>query len=213
MKKDLVISYLTLRKSIGFIGIGLPIILVIGVVYLENYSIAFQDSISHYYYTKMRNIYVGALFSVGVFLLSYKGYDWIDNSLSSLAGIFAFGTAVFPTSESALDLVGILHYICAALFLILLSCFSLFLFTKTDVINPGFQKIRRNRIYKFCGILMILAIILIPIYSIYLEAIFGDLNMTFWLESIALWSFGFSWLTKGEALFSDSKGGVEYALQ
>jgi hypothetical protein len=31
----------------------------------------------------------------------------------------------------------------------------------------------------------------------------------FWLESIAIWAFGFSWLTKGETILKDKPASIE----
>ncbi len=69
-----------------------------------------QDSISSYYYTDMRDVLVGSLWAIGVFLFSYRGYDTLEGPqlrrlfgtstdflASSLAGICAVGVAIFPT--------------------------------------------------------------------------------------------------------------------
>lgn len=45
---SVIVSYLTLRRSIGFIGILLPIILVLGAIITQNQK-GVLPSISHYY--------------------------------------------------------------------------------------------------------------------------------------------------------------------
>ena len=55
---SLLISYLSLRKAVGVIGIALPVVLVLGNWQLFH-SRAFEDSISYYYYTGMRGVLVG----------------------------------------------------------------------------------------------------------------------------------------------------------
>ncbi|MEN8228312.1 MAG: hypothetical protein ABFS38_09180 [Bacteroidota bacterium] len=78
-----ILSHYAMRKAIGILGISLPVILVVG-------SAAFgkcdevQQSISAYYHTNMRNIFVGVLSAVALFLFSYRGHDWMDN----IAGYF-----------------------------------------------------------------------------------------------------------------------------
>ncbi len=70
---SLVLSYLTLRKAVGIIGCALPFVLVIGTAVLQGSGI--QASISGYYYTDMRNVFVGSLCAIGIFLMSCRGYS------------------------------------------------------------------------------------------------------------------------------------------
>jgi hypothetical protein len=195
--RKLVINYLTLRKYIGILGIGLPVILVIGLAILTNSIGIFQDAISSYYYTPMRNLFVGILVAVGVFLLTYKGYEKKDNILSGLAGFFAFLIAFIPVSSTN-SVQETVHLFSAAVFFIILAYFSYFLFTKSNQQNPSPSKIRR--IYRICAIIMISSILAVPLLSALLDEVYYQLNITFWL----LWAFGFSWLTKGEAIFADA---------
>ena len=48
---------------------------------------------------------------------------------------------------------------------------------------------------------MIICIVGIAICSFLLETVSAKYHLVFWLESIALVSFGFSWITKAEFLF------------
>src|SRR5207245_4583836 len=68
----LVLSYLELRKAVGIIGFALPFALAFGKILLQGRGI--QSSISGYYYTDMRNVFVGSLCAIGVFLMSCRGY-------------------------------------------------------------------------------------------------------------------------------------------
>ena len=47
------------------------------------------DSISNYYYTNMRDFFVGLLFAISLFLISYTGYEKIDNIVGNISGLFA----------------------------------------------------------------------------------------------------------------------------
>ncbi len=217
-KTNLVISYLTLRKAIGILGISFPVILVIGSIVAGGYD-EIQNSISDYYHTNMRNIFVGVLCAFGLFLFSYKGYDKIDNIFGNLGGIFALGVALFPTTpDSTLPigcchsvainpLIGRIHLLSAALFFIVLSYFSLFLFTKTkpSKIFTDRKKLR-NRVYKICGFIMLGCIGLIAVYFLFLENDYPQLssiNPVFWLETLALLAFGTSWIVKGNMILQD----------
>ena len=78
---------------------------------------------------------------------------------------------------------------------------SIFIFTKSDrkKENQTERKRLRNKIYRTCGVLMIVAMIIIAINP------GGMDNLVFWMEALAVELFGFSWLVKGEALFRDKK--------
>ena len=69
---SLVISYLWLRTAIGIIGIALPFALVLGKILFDGGGL--QNSMSAYYYTNTRNLFVGSLCAIGIFLMSYRGY-------------------------------------------------------------------------------------------------------------------------------------------
>ena len=57
-----------------------------------------QASISGYYYTHMRDLYVGILSGVALFLISYRGYEEVDNIVVNMSGVFALGIVMFPTA-------------------------------------------------------------------------------------------------------------------
>jgi hypothetical protein len=89
------VSYLNLRLCIGVLGIALPFILRIG-------SAIFPPdpySVSAYYYSAMRNILVASLCVLGIFLLTYQGYDKLDSRITNICGAATIGVALFPTSN------------------------------------------------------------------------------------------------------------------
>jgi len=199
---------MTLRKAIGILGVAFPVVLVIGTI-IASGSDHILGSISEYYHSVMRNIFVGILCAIGLFLFSYRGYKQIDNVMGNLACIFALGVAFFPMSLGSSDLVDKIHFISATLLFLTLSFFSLFLFTKTkDKKKMSCEKRKRNIVYITCGIIMLACIAFIAVYFIFqlysYPAIY-NLKPIFWLETFALWAFGVSWLTKGEAILKDIK--------
>jgi hypothetical protein len=211
-----VISYLNLRIGLGFVGFFLPIILVVGTWGLADCT-QLQPSISHYYYTIMGDYFVGSLCAVAMFLFFYKGVDKRDAVVANFAALFALLVAFFPTNTSADSIcqhistirttsLNIVHYSAAALLFASFAYFSIFLFTKTDTTKPMTKhKIIRNRIYVTCGIIIIVSIALIAIFNFVgdLETIFAKYKPTLVLESIALFAFGTSWITKGEMILKD----------
>lgn len=92
---ELSIAYMFLRKTVGWIGTLLPAVLIGGNIIVFRASL--PDSMSGYYYTHMRDVFVGALCALGVFLLAYAGYDDVDRWITNIAGAGAILVALFPT--------------------------------------------------------------------------------------------------------------------
>lgn len=204
---SLVLSYLGLRRAIGIIGVGLPFALVFGKWLLQGPGI--QPSISDYYYTVMRDVFVGCLCAIGIFLMSYRGYEKADNIAGNLACAFAIGVAFFPTTPlepTPLDeRISYVHFSCAAAFFLTLAYFCLKLFTKTSATRAMTRrKCQRNWVYKVCGWVILACIALLALYAAFLrDSVLARFDLVFWLETTAILAFGISWLIKGEALLAD----------
>lgn len=154
----------------------------------------------------MRNVLVGALCAVGLFMFFYRGYDKYDNLAGNIAGFCAIGVAWFPTTEGcSSNWVGVFHYVFAAIFFVILAIFSLFLFIKTDKEKHQILKRKeiRNMIYRFCGIIIVICILAITVFINIVHTDCSRVTFIFWAETIALIAFGFSWLTKGGMIFKD----------
>ncbi|MEM9714901.1 MAG: hypothetical protein AAF826_00135 [Pseudomonadota bacterium] len=83
-----------LNNTIGCVAVGLPPILATSMFFESS---CMRDSVSHFYYAVFYgDLFVGAMFFIGAFLLAFKGETWLDTVLAKLAGIGAFGTALFP---------------------------------------------------------------------------------------------------------------------
>jgi len=204
-----VLSYLTLRQAVGIIGCALPFVLAFGNIILQR-RLFIECSISDYYYTEMGSVFVGGLCAIGVFLFSVRGYDLRDEIAGRLACLFAVGVALFPTNPctGGTSVIGYLHLTFAALLFLTLSYFSLALFTETDPNKtPTLQKLQRNVVYRVCGWTILACIFSIALIKLTaLKNLLDRLDPIFWLESIAVISFGVSWLTKGETILKDEEG-------
>lgn len=216
-RNNFVISYLNLRIGLGFVGLFLPIVIITGA-FSFGACTQLQPSISHYYYTVMGNYFVGSLCAVAMFLFFYNGYDKRDNIVANIAAVCALGVAFFPTNSDTNSLcefvinkrtnpVNYIHYAAAGLLFASFAYFSLILFTKTDAtkVMCANKKIRNN-IYKTCGIIIIICILLIASINLItnLENILEKFKPTLVLESIALFAFGISWIAKGEMFLKDN---------
>src|SRR3954447_13327075 len=90
---SIVLSYLSVRRAIGAIGLLLPIVL--GPVGWLVFGIEIQDNMSSYYHTALRDVFVGSLCAIGIFLFCYRGYDWIKRWTAFLGCLSALGVALF----------------------------------------------------------------------------------------------------------------------
>jgi hypothetical protein len=206
-QRSLVLSYLGLRKSIGIIGILLPFVLALGAWIFEGKGLL--DSISAYYYSAMRDVFVGSLWAIAVFLFSYR-FARQDDLAGDLAGIFAIGAAIFPVPPTTdatpqQTLIGWLHLVSAGGFFLTLAFFALVLFRKTDPSQPPTRrKLQRNRIYLFAGLVILAAVVLL-VLATFLPNTDGlrPYHVNFWLETLAIEAFGVAWFVKGEAILKD----------
>ena len=204
-------SYLSLRRAVGWIGILLPFALVAGNILLSGDTVL-QKNLSLYYHTGMRDVFVGAICAIALFLFFYKGYDRWDNTAANIAGISALGIALFPTvKEGAYDWVATVHYYSAACFFVVLALFSIFLFTRGES-HPSLMKRRRNMIYRICGIIMLLSLAAIEIFFLFIAGNHPDSGFVLYAETVTLTAFGVSWLTKGGTLYPD-KNKTKYTME
>lgn len=213
-RNDMVLSYQRVRTALGLLGMAMPLVLIVGG--LLDYK-RIEPSISDFYHTTYRDIFVGTLCAIGVFLICYRGYGRrkgekiSDDWLGTIAGVSAFGVALFP-NESPTDqiatmtqqMVGIgtspmFHYGSALVFF---SCLALFCLLKF----PQSAKPFRRRIYLMCGWVIVLMIVGIAGSSAVRVLTSGPAHdfvvaykIVLWCEAIGIWAFGLSWLVKGKA--------------
>ena len=202
-KDRVLVSYLTLRRIVGVLGVTFPVLLGVGSCG------PLRDSISAYYCDpKVDGVFVGVLVVVGAFLFAYKGHDWRDDTLGDVGCFAALGVAFFPVDGAGL--IKYLHYGSAALMFLVLATFCLCLFVESDKEEPNKEKIRRNNVYSSCGwtiigcmgLLLCRALLnLLGVPLTWLE----DLSPAFWLESAMLVAFGVSWFVKGDTLLRDAR--------
>ena len=225
LRGDLIVSYLTLRSTVGWIESLLPTVLIAGNALL--FPATQPDSISGYYYTHMRNVFVGAFCALGVLLIAYNGYDYVDRSITRIAGISAVGVAFFPAkpptgyASSTEQIIGACHQVFIVIMFIALGLMAL-RFAKSgrtpDGLNltsrlryelgfaepaeikrpPG--KKTRNVIYRVCGITILSCAILALLSNLLPAAVQADWHLLLIFEALAIFASGASWLVKGQAM-------------
>jgi hypothetical protein len=97
-------SYRFIRLVVGFLGILLPIIFIIGEAFFLRGSVHVRGSLSGYYHTSMQDVFVGGLCVIGFLLATYMVGEWRtwDFAASLIAGIAVLGVVFFPTTRSGL---------------------------------------------------------------------------------------------------------------
>ncbi|MEV0330012.1 DUF998 domain-containing protein [Micromonospora echinospora] len=194
-----------LRVGIGSVGIALPIVLAVGYALVVGRP-ALLGSLSGYYHSPMRDVFVGAMCAIGVFLISYR-HRWPDDLLSTIAGVLAIAVALFPTATGdptgTERLVGVVHQVCAAALFLLLAVFCLVLFTRADpTVRP--DPVPGNRFYRTCGYVIVAAIVLAVASNVLPDDVRDTLRPVLWCEAVAVLAFGAAWLARSDAIFRSS---------
>jgi hypothetical protein len=202
---DLALSYLALRRAVGYFGLALPVaVFAVGIALPPH---EFLGSISAYYYVPFAgDIFVGILWVIGVFLWFYD-YREPDKWITSASGTFAVGIALFPTTKEDLPRtffsVATIHVVCAISFFATLAALSLFYFTRGDTTGRP-QKKARNRVFVGAGVVIVCALIAAGLGPLILgRSGSSRLHLLFFCETAACWAFGISWLVKGQRLWAD----------
>jgi heme A synthase len=194
------------RQLIGYIGLVLPILLILIALVrdgLEQWRRL--ESISAYYYTGAVAAFVGMLVALALFLFTYRGYKntyhWADRAAALTAAVAALGVAFFPTAAPAgvialswwSPITCVLHHVFAVVLFTMFAVFALWLFRMTaSGEQPAADKRWRNHVYLVCGMVIVASMIWAGIAALARRPIFLP-------ESVALVAFAVSWLVKGYA--------------
>lgn len=197
--------YLRIRNLCGLLGVILPWLALFSAGIADHPSSEWWWSISATYYQSPA--LVGVLVPAAIVLISYIGYDNLDNFITSLSGTFGLGIVLFPCKVSwipdgtpvgffqvPIEISNTVHIVCAALFFLTIAINSICQFTKSGPTMTDRKRIR-NRIYRFCGYGML--VLELAFVAARLLGAPGYIVMI--LEILLLHLFGFAWLVKGEA--------------
>lgn len=213
---QLVVAFLGTGRAIAILGFFLPTSMLLWSLMS---GVSIRGSLSEYYYTPVRDLMVGTLIALAVFLWSYRGFSDRDDDLRNdrrvgkVAAVAAAVIALFPITPrnddrctliqcvigpQASDLV---HAIGAAVFFLCLAAFCLILLPRSVINNSGAAK--RVLIYRTCGGIIMAALVIIVVWKFLpLGVIFtlGRYQPIFWVEALAIWAFSAAWIVRGRAL-------------
>jgi uncharacterized membrane-anchored protein len=179
------------------IGMFLPVVLIVGYVFWPSHDVL--ASISGYYYSPLRGVFVGSMCAVGVFLLSYSGSDFFEDVISDVAGVAAICVALFPTTppppvSGTQHVVAVVHAVSAAVFFVMLALFCLRRFPHiNDKASPAPKW--HDIVYYTAGSVILACLLLVVVSS----RIPGSepVHPMLILETAAIIAFGVAWFVKG----------------
>lgn len=192
-------AYIVMRLAIGVFALVLPPALVFLEPALFSGQPFLRGSLSAYYYSGVRELFVGGLWAIGVFLIIYKALRWTwDGVLSTAAGLLFLVVAVCPTGRPGdgfpptplqnrfgEERIEAIHFAAAGAALFLLAAISA-LFGR---------ELRRTRALHLACAAMILAAVALAGYA----GITGEPDKALLVaEWAAVWAFAVSWLAAVE---------------
>jgi uncharacterized membrane protein len=161
------IDYLSLRRAVGVLGCLLPWVLI---------AIAGeQPSLSAYYYTPARDVFVGLLFVIAALLGAYRGYDRGDRICSALAAVALVLVALAPVG-------GAWHW------LHLGAALAFFLAVAELCRRFAFGGYRPRTFHTLAGVIWLALV----------AAVLGAPLLL--AEAVAVVAFGVAWLVKGRSI-------------
>jgi len=218
------------RAVVGIIGIALPLVLIAGDAFFLGGGVHVRGSLSAYYHTSMRDLFVASLCVTGFFLATYMaGTKTRDFYLSLVAGLAVIGVVFFPTMRPHLlpdaprcgvtpmpegcssiqqqlgeRLVASIHFTFAATFILSLAAMCFFVFAKGEKDRSKRPEMATKpwmaTVQEACGWVILGAVAL--------ATVGGLLNVTMWEltplylgEVISVWAFGVAWLLKARDLW------------
>lgn len=200
LKRHVTATYLNLRVGVGVLGFALPWTLwIVGRILA---GLPLQPSMSAYYHSPMRDVFVGVLVAVSLFLHLYKGFSSAENWALNFAGIFGVGVALFPTGaeEEVTTLTSTLHGTFAVLFFTCIAYVAIFRASDTlSLIRDAAEARWLRDVYRVLGVGMIV----LPLAAVALSYLLdpgGGRSVIFFVEAAAVTVFAVYWLVKSREM-------------
>ena len=210
-------SYVLMRTLVGILGLALPAVLLGGDKIFLDADWTVRGSLSAYYHSGMRDVFVSILAVVGILLVTYKITERNrDNLFSFIAGIAAIGVAIFPTGlpsgveaeptplqdQLGEGLTERIHFTCAAFFIVSLGilCVDFARRERTRTRSRvGGRQAQFPPTFWYIFHLSMAVLIFCAIGFIVVTQSLGvfDKHSILIGETVVTLAFGFSWLLKG----------------
>ena len=225
-------TFISQQRVIGILPFFLPAFLV-GWSLISGEGI--RGSLSEYYYTPVRDVFVGALCALSLFLWSYRGYhptnpelrlDPIVAKIASVAVALVALAPLRPRQDGECTLLQCvfgdrttdwIHNAAAVVFLLALATLCLVLFPMSAIEGDGSNA--RMVVYGVCGAVIAVVLALMVLWKFLPVDVYfalGRYKPILILETIALVAFGVAWLLRSRvveraALAKDNPAAIDAA--
>jgi hypothetical protein len=224
------VSNLVTRAVVGAIGFVLPFIFIFWEALILKGGVQVRGSLSAYYHTSARDIFVAALCVIGFFLMTYMSGErgTLGFWLSLVAGLAVLGVAFFPKMRPSLPpgapecgispmpegcapiqqllgerLVAQVHFVSAAVFILSLAAMCFWVFAKGEeerIKDPNWA----TKPWMATVIRVCGGVIVLAVLWVaaghFLELTIGPLTPLYLGEVVSVWAFGVAWLLKARDL-------------
>lgn len=195
LQKHITGTYTSLRWGVAIIGAALPVLLWIGGLVVLNQPLL--DSMSAYYHSGMRNVFVGFLYAAGACLYLYKGFNDQENVALNCAGILALCIAMFPTGKGPEARLITVHGASAVLFFLAIAYVCLFRASDTlTLMQDPTQAAKYHRTYKRIGYGLIASPLIAFVLTEFFRGRDGGNPYVFFVELAGVWIFAAYWVVK-----------------
>lgn len=209
-----VTAWLGHRLAIGLMGIAMPLILIVGehVLFSRDVVDFPRASLSAYYYSGLRDVFVGTLVATGVFLITFHlTRADTDNVITVVSGVAALAVAFDPTGPERGEvappwarLVGVhttqvIHSVSACVFIA-----GLALMSARFALHTGRRAL--SWLHIACSVLMVAAAAAALIAGAAGVQHVGRFSGLLLVELVCTYAFGVSWLLRGLELRRELTG-------
>jgi hypothetical membrane protein len=141
----------------------------------------------------MRTWFVGLLSAIGIVLYVNQGHSKMEDLFLNLAGLLAWGIAIFPMNWDCFHHSFSPHGFCAMSFFICIAIISAF-FSRNTLVLIKDPKVRaRYRLtYQVIGVLMFAS----PLAAYGFNFITSQHSPVYWAELMGIWAFAAYWVVK-----------------
>lgn len=210
VRDDHALAFHRVRVALGVLGMALPLLLALAGRLVDGHV---QPSISDFFHTSARDVFVGGLSAIAIFMITHRGlgggrtkHHRRGNIFAVLAGLSALGVALIPNEAEVVttlsqEILGLklspaLHYGAATMFYLMMSLTCLLVYART---TTGAEALF-HRIMGWTVWCSGWAVMLLTYWkrsgSPALQNFTIENNLIFWDESLGVWAFCASWLVQ-----------------
>lgn len=190
------IDHRTIKLIVGLVAISLA-----GLTSALSDTPIASISASYYEGGWAQTIFIGFLFAIAAFLLTYNGLSRAEMVLSKVASVAALGVALFPCEcGSHAPIVPYIHGVSATVMFLILASFCYAFFRRAR--KKGYpQAYVRAAVYAACGAAILVSIAALATDQLLRGALSQMIpRLVFYGEATGLVAFGISWLTASRTL-------------